>query len=136
MVLEQAAFGGGRALIGIFFLFNGLNHFMEREMMTGYAESKGVPAAGILVPLTGLFLLAGGLAILLGAYVGIGAALLVLFLAVTTPTMHDFWAVGEEQKMDEMTNFLKNTALLGAVLVTYYAWVVVQQWPYALNAGL
>ncbi|MDY6770302.1 MAG: DoxX family membrane protein [Candidatus Nanohaloarchaea archaeon] len=136
MVYEQLALAAGRALFGLFFMFNGVNHFMKREMMTGYAESKGVPAAGVMVPVTGLLLLAGGLSILAGAYVGIGVALLLVFLAVTTPTMHDFWAVGEEQKQDEMVNFLKNLALLGAVLITYYTWVAAGTWPYAVNAGL
>ncbi|MDY6761802.1 MAG: DoxX family membrane protein [Candidatus Nanohaloarchaea archaeon] len=135
MVYEQLALAAGRALFGLFFIFNGLNHFMKREVMAGYAESKGVPMAQFMVPLTGLLLLAGGLSIVAGAYVGVGVVLLLLFLLVTTPTMHNFWAVGEEQKQDEMVNFLKNMALLGAVLITYYAWTT-GTWPYALNTGM
>ncbi len=135
MVLEQLSLAAGRALLGLFFVFNGVNHFLKREMMTGYAESKGVPLAQVMVPVTGLFLLGGGLSIILGAYVTVGVALLLVFLAVTTPMMHDFWAVGENQQQQEMVNFLKNMALLGAVLITYYAWWV-GGWPYALNTGL
>ncbi|MDY6768850.1 MAG: DoxX family protein [Candidatus Nanohaloarchaea archaeon] len=134
MVFEQAALVAGRVLFGLFFVFNGVNHFMKREMMVGYAESKGVPSASVMVPVTGLMLVIGGLAIVTGLYVGVGAALLAVFLAVTTPVMHDFWAVDEEAKMDEMTNFLKNLALLGGVLITYYAWTA-GSWSLALGIG-
>jgi len=33
-----------------------------------------------------------------------------------TPVIHDFWAVDEEQRGEELTSFLQNLALLGAAL--------------------
>ena len=33
----------GRIVFGLFFVINGLNHFMMVSAMTGYTASKGVP---------------------------------------------------------------------------------------------
>lgn len=117
MVFETAAFVVGRLLLGGFFLMNGANHFTKREMLVGYAASKGVPRADLFIPLTGLLLLAGGLSILLWVYVPVGVLLLAVFLTATSLQMHDFWAVDEAQRAQEMTQFMKNMALLGAVLL-------------------
>lgn len=107
----------GRLLFGAFFAFNGLNHFMKKDMMSGYAESKGVPSPEISVLLSGLLLLVGGTSIAIGAYPVVGALMVIAFLVATTPVMHDFWAVEEDQKTDELTSFMKNTALLGGAFV-------------------
>jgi uncharacterized membrane protein YphA (DoxX/SURF4 family) len=68
-------------------------------------------------------LLLGGLAILTGLYVQVGLWLLVVFLLFVTPWMHNFWALQDPmQRMGEMVNFMKNTGLLGAVLMLLYLW--------------
>ena len=43
--IYNIAFLIGRVIVGGFFLMNGFNHFAQFNMMTGYAKSKGVPAA-------------------------------------------------------------------------------------------
>lgn len=132
MVYEQYAFLAGRILLGGFFVVSGFNHFMNRETMAGYAGSKGVPSPDLMIAVTGLMLLAGGASILTGAYVTVGAALLVLFLLGTSFIIHDFWNMDGEQRMQEQVQFMKDMALLGAVLTL----LIVPAWPYALNMGL
>lgn len=138
MVLESAgvaeAFLLGRVVFGGLLAFMGVNHFASADEMAGYAESKGVPAAGVLVPLTGAMLLLGGLGVVLGAFPVLAAGALAAFLLVTTPTMHDFWTLEGEAQRTEMVNFLKNAALLGAALVLLA--LGTEPWPYALNVGL
>ncbi|MBI1930302.1 DoxX family membrane protein [Candidatus Poribacteria bacterium] len=108
----------GRIMFGGFFLFNGLNHFIKLGMMSEYAKMKGVPAPSLAVSGSGLLLLLGGLSILLGAYPIVGIILLAAFLVPTTFMMHNFWKVEDTQmKMGEMVNFMKNMALLGALLM-------------------
>lgn len=106
-----------RLLYGGFFAFNGFNHFSNGEAMSNYAASKGVPAADLLVPFTGGMLLFGGLGVALWRLPRAAAGSIATFLLVTTPMMHDFWAVTEDSKQDEMIQFLKNTSLLGAAFV-------------------
>ena len=119
----------GRILFGGFFTMMGLNHFMKMDMLKGYAQSKGVPAPGLMVPLTGLLLLGGGLSVLLGVYTNIGPWLLVVFLFFTSLKMHNFWALEDPQtRMNEMNHFLKNMALLGASLML----LLLSSWPLSL----
>ena len=124
----------GRALFGGVLAFMGLNHFMQVEGMAGYAESKGIPAPRASVIVSGLLLVAGGLGIVVGAFPLLAAAALALFFVVATPTMHDFWRAEEEKQQEEMTQFLKNAALLGAALV--FIALSADTWDYALGVGL
>lgn len=123
------AFLIGRIILGGFFAFSGLNHFMQLEGMSGYAASKGLPMpkAGVIV--SGLMLVAGGVLLILGIYPLIAVILLVAFLIPTSFMMHDFWAVPAEQKQGEMTNFMKNMALAGALLMIL---AIPEPWPGAL----
>ena len=123
-----------RVLFGAVIAFTGLNHFLNAETMAGYAGAKGVPAPNLAVPFTGGLLLFGGLGLLLGVFPTLAAGAIAVFLLVSTPTMHDFWAAPEEEQMTEMTQFLKNVALLGTAL----GFLVVSQfpWPLALGVGL
>ncbi|WP_336023222.1 DoxX family protein [Halobellus salinisoli] len=128
------AFLLGRVLFGVVLAFMGLNHFMNTEGMAGYAESKGIPAGRASVLFSGGMLLFGGLGIALGVYPALAAGAIALFFVVSTPTMHDFWAAPEEQQQSEMTNFLKNVALLGGALV--FLALSGSAWPYAIGIGL
>lgn len=108
----------GRVLLGGYFIMSGFNHLKNGKMFTGYAESKGVPMASVAVFLTGLMLLLGGLGVLLGAYIQLSVLLLAVFLFFVTMQMHQFWKITDPmQKMNEQINFMKNMALLGAVLM-------------------
>ncbi|SHK56646.1 DoxX family membrane protein [Rhodothermus profundi] len=119
----EIVFWLGRILFGGFFAINGLNHLLKVNQLAPYAASKKVPAPRVAVIATGLLLLAGGLAVLTGLYVRIGLWLLVLFLVLVTPWMHNFWTVQDPmQRMGEQVNFLKNIGLLGAVLLLLYFW--------------
>jgi uncharacterized membrane protein YphA (DoxX/SURF4 family) len=107
----------GRAILDGFFLYNGINHFKNRKMLAGYAGSKGIPNPGISVPATGALLLLGGASVALGVYPKLGVAALIAFLASVSPTIHAFWQDGDpNQRMADMINFSKNTALAGATL--------------------
>jgi putative oxidoreductase len=120
----------GRILVGGYFLFNGLNHFLQLKMLAGYARSKGTPAAEVAVGCTGLLLVVGGLSMLLGYHPTIGAFLLAIFLVGVTFHMHKFWKAGPQEKIAEMVNFTKNVALLGFVLMTLG---IPRPWPYSLG---
>lgn len=129
--LTAEAFLLGRLLVGLVLAFMGFNHFLNTEALTGYAQSKGLPAPRVSVVLSGGTLIAGGLGVAAGTYTTIAAGALIVFFVVSTPVMHNFWAVPAEQKQDEMQNFLKNMALLGASLVLFG--LSSAEWPYALG---
>ena len=108
----------GRVLLGGYFIMSGYNHLKNLNMLTGYAQSKGVPLPKVAVFATGLMLLLSGAGILLGVYVEYAVLLLSVFLVGVTFKMHQYWKVSDPmQRMGERVNFYKNLGLLGGVLM-------------------
>jgi putative oxidoreductase len=135
MVLETVnpiAFLLGRLLFGGVLAFTGLNHFMQADQMSSYAEMKGAPLPRLSVLVSGALLVLSGVAIALGAVPIIAAVALVVFFVVVTPLMHDFWNADDpETQEQEMTHFLKNGALAGGALIVLA--VGGTNWPLALS---
>ena len=105
----------GRVLYTAIFLTT-FGHFSSQYV--AYGAQQGVPAAGLLVPLSGVIALAGGLSVLLGLRARIGAWLLVLFLVPVTVMMHNFWAVQDPMMRGmQQAMFMKNLSMLGAALL-------------------
>jgi uncharacterized membrane protein YphA (DoxX/SURF4 family) len=108
----------GRAIFGGYFLYNGINHFLEKDQLSGYASAKGVPSANLAVQASGALMVLGGLSLLTGYKPKLGSALITTFLAGVTPSMHRFWSEeNPQQKQMEMINFLKNVALVGGAML-------------------
>ena len=109
----------GRVLYSGIFLMTILGHFSQGYI--GYAAQQGVPAAGLLVPLSGIIAIAGGLSIALGYKAKIGAWLIVIFLVPVTFAMHNFWAVSDPMMRGMQTAmFMKNLSMLGSALLIAY----------------
>ena len=113
----KAPFLIGRAMLGGFFIYNGIHHFQETDMIAGYAKSKKVPLAKAGVMATGAALIVGGASLVTGIKPKWGSAALIGFLGSTAGLIHDFWkAQDPQQKQNDMINFSKNLALAGATL--------------------
>ena len=110
----------GRILFALLFLGAGIGHFSQRKMMIGYATSKGVPAAGLMVPFTGAVIILGGLMVSIGVWPDLGALLLFAFLVPTALMMHGFWRETDPaSKANEQNQFLKDLSLAGAALALF-----------------
>lgn len=108
-----------RLLLVALFLMSAPNHFQAGTI--AYAAQQGVPFATILVPLSGILAIAGGLSVLLGWHARVGAWLLVAFLVPVTLMMHAFWAIPDPMmRQIQMAFFMKNLGLLGGALLIAY----------------
>lgn len=117
----------GRFFYSLLFIFASFGHFSESTI--AYAAARGVPFPAILVPLSGIIALLGGLSILLGFRARCGAWLIVLFLVPVTLMMHRFWSAPPDATQLQLIMFNKNLALLGgALLITYFG-----SGPYSLD---
>ena len=78
--------------------------------------------ADILVPVSGVIALIGGLSVMTGFHARVGAVLLLLFLIPTTILMHNFWDIADPQMAQmQMSHFMKNLSMIGAALgFTFY----------------
>ncbi len=95
--------------------------------MAQYAAAKNVPMPDLAVTATGVALTIGGASILLGIKPKVGALAIAGFLAGVSPIMHDFWkAEDPNQRQNDMVNFMKNMALLGAAMALM---AVEEPWP-------
>lgn len=121
----------GRVLYGGMFVYFGLGHFMNVADMAQWVASKGVPAATAAVILSGVWIIAGGLSVILGVFPRVGLYMLALFLLVVNFTMHNFWTLADQQtQMTEMISFFKNLGLLGGAI----ALLQVDRWSFSLKA--
>lgn len=110
----------GRILFTVLFLGSAVGHFTQREAMSGFAASRGVPAAPLAVAGSGVLQLLAGLSVLLGIWPDLGALLLVIFLIPTAVLMHGFWRESDPQARQlEMIQFLKDISLAGAALMLF-----------------
>ena len=123
----------GRAIFGGYFVYNAFNHFRNEQQMSRYAASKGVPAPDAAVQGSGALLLGGALSVLAGVKPRQGLAALIAFLVPVTLQMHRFWELeDEQQRMNEMINFTKNFALIGAALMMME---IDEPWPASIDAA-
>lgn len=119
----------GRIMFGGFFIMNGINHFTQKKGLIQYAQSKHIPSPEIAVSLSGAVLFVSGLSIVLGVFIPIALLGLIVFLFITSFTMHAFWKdTDAASKMSNNINFMKNMALLGACLMMFF----IESWPLGL----
>ena len=109
-----------RQLFAVIFIIASAGHFNSSTIES--AVQHGVPMAGLLVPLSGIIALAGGLSVLFGFHARLGGWLLVLFLVPVTVTMHNFWAMSDPVSFQvQLTLFIRNLLLLaGALWIACY----------------
>jgi putative oxidoreductase len=108
----------GRILYSAIFVLAGVGHFSEEKI--GLAASQGVPFASILVPISGIMAIVGGLSVALGFKAKYGAWILAMFLVPVTIMMHRFGSVPDNDGI-QLVMFMKNVALLGgALLIAYF----------------
>jgi len=110
----------GRIFFSAIFVLSSLGHFTKHTI--DYASQMGLPMASVLVPISGIIGLLGGLSILLGFKAKWGAWLIVIFLVPITLTMHKFWGVQDAMMASiQQAMFMKNLAMIGgALLISYF----------------
>ncbi len=109
----------GRLMLAAIFLMAAVGQTIPNFSDTAASmEAEGVPAPKIMLGGAILFLIAGSLSIAAGFKARIGATLLLVFLLLVTYFFHDFWTQEDPVvKQEYMIQFLKNTSMMGAMLL-------------------
>jgi putative oxidoreductase len=81
--------------------------------------SKGMPLVPLLLALTIVIELGGGLLLAVGYKARWVALLIFLFLIPVTVIFHPFWGIDAAQVQNQMNHFLKNVAIMGAMLMVF-----------------
>lgn len=109
----------GRILLAVLFIISGYNKIGGFEGTVGYMSSKGLPMPQVLLVLTILLELGGGLLLAIGYKARWVALLFFLWLIPTTLIFHNFWGVDAAQAQNQMNHFFKNVSIAGAMLLVF-----------------
>jgi len=101
----------GRILIGGMFLMAGVQKLMNVSGTAGYIESVGLPLPMLGAVIAIVVEIVGGLTILSGFKIRIGALLLAFFTLIVTFIFHADFA-----DQAQVTLFTKNMAIVGGLL--------------------
>lgn len=110
----------GRVVFAIQFLVGAFTHFKMGDQMAGYARSMGAPLAGFGSWPAGVWLLLGGLSVLLGVWPDVGALMIAAWGVPTAWWIHGWWRYEDEQaQQNQQVIFFRNIAFIGAGIVMF-----------------
>ncbi len=101
------------------YLVNQLMDVLSKSYHQPWAKTifdQILPLAPTLLVLATIAELGGGLLVLLGVQVRLGALILCLLLIPTTILFHNFWALEGSAQQLQMIMFLKNLSIFGGAL--------------------
>ena len=114
--LQNSAALVGRILLALIFIISGFGKISGYAGTAGYMASKGLPMVAVLLPLTILVELGGGLLIALGWKTRWAAAVVFLFLIPVTLVFHNPTGLAAAEAQQQMINLLKNLSIMGGML--------------------
>ncbi|ORT73574.1 DoxX family protein [Pseudomonas mosselii] len=106
-----------RILLLILFVLSGWSKLSGFEGTVGYMTSLGAPAPMLAAAVAVIMELLVGILLILGFYTRPLALLFALFVLGTALLGHPFWNMVEPERSANMTQFLKNLAIVGGLLL-------------------
>jgi putative oxidoreductase len=106
----------GRILLALIFVISGYKKIGGFEQTAAYMTSKELPYADVLLVLTIIVELGGGILLILGWKARWAAAAIFLFLIPVSLIFHPFWAVDAAQMQNQFNSFFKNLCIMGGML--------------------
>ncbi len=111
-------FVAGRSLLGLYFIGPGLSKVFDFTSTLSLMRMKGVPFSSVLLPLTIVIQLLGGIFLILGRNLRLTAFILFGLTIVINIYIHNFWTLnGDPSQGHEIQNFVKNLAIAAGLLV-------------------
>ena len=115
---DRAYFVLGRTLLGLYFLVPGLSEIVGYSATLDLMASKQVPLSEILLPMTILVQIGGGVLLIVGRQLRLSALVLAGLTLIINIYIHNFWSLsGDPSQAHETQNFIKNLAIMAGLLV-------------------
>src|SRR5262249_56973906 len=99
-------------LCTIFFMSAAGNKIPNFQGTVELMQSKGVPAAQVMLGGAIVFLLAGSVSVVVGYKARFGALLLLIFLVLATYFFHNFWTLEGKEQQEQMIQAMKNLSMM------------------------
>ena len=107
----------GRVCLAAVFVLFGIRKLMAVAGTTGYFTKLGLPLPEILVWLVILVEIGGGILLIVGWRTRLVAWILAGFVVLATAAAHRYWEFDAAQYVPQLTNFMKNLAIVGGLLM-------------------
>ncbi len=107
----------GRILLAFMFVLAGYGKIKGYDGTAGFMASAGLPMVAVLLPLTILVELGGGIALVIGWKARWVALALAIFTLLASLVFHNFWAMTPDKVMVNTLLFQKNMAIIGGMLM-------------------
>jgi putative oxidoreductase len=107
----------GRILIAVPFLAFGYVKVTNFQYTVAALAALKLPMPNVATVIAIIIELLGGLCLVIGFKTRFWAWLLFFYLIPITLMVHKFWGLSGAARMDNMVNFIKNIAILGALLL-------------------
>ena len=108
----------GRSLLGLYFIGPGLSKVFDFMATLTLMRMKGVPFSSVLLPLTIIIQLLGGIFLILGRNIRVTSIILFCLTIIINIYIHNFWALtGDPSQGHEIQNFVKNLAIAAGLLI-------------------
>jgi len=109
----------GRVLLALMFVIAGYGKITGYSGTAGFMASSGLPMVGVLLPLTILVELGGGIALIVGWKARWAALAMAAFTLLASLVFHNFWTMQGDAAMTNTLFFWKNTAVIGGLLMVF-----------------
>ncbi|MCS0612359.1 DoxX family protein [Massilia kyonggiensis] len=107
----------GRVLVGVLFLWAGIDKVQGWQGALQEVAAGGLPAPTLLLALTILLQVAGGAAIIAGRLLKPACWALAGFTALATVLYHGFWHASGAARHAELIPFMEHVCIVGGLLV-------------------
>lgn len=134
VTLNDGTFLVGRLLFGLVIFFMAFNNVADLSNIAAQIGETGVPYPRLATVAASVPLMGSAVSIGLGVYPVLGATYLVVFMVVTTVTVHNFLGMEDAAEQEnEIFHFLKNLLILAAALVFLSLALGGTEWAYGLG---
>lgn len=107
----------GRVMLTAVFLTSAIgNKIPNFQQIVQFMVGEGVPAPKVMLAGAIVFLILGSMLVILGWKARWGATMLLVFLVLAAYFFHDFWTMQGDALQEQMIQFMKNLALMGAMV--------------------
>ena len=107
----------GRGLLGLYFIVPGISKITGFAATSDYMAAHSVPLIPVLLVLTIIIQIGGGISLLAGYRTAIVAFVLAGLTLVISLFMHNFWTLPDGmERAHETQNFVKNLAIMAGLL--------------------
>lgn len=113
----QFCFKAGRCVLASLFVLGGINKILNYAPTADAMTQAGLPLVDVLLPVTIVFELCCGLAVMIGRRFAVVSALLLAgFTLITNAVFHRFWTMPGDIAVMELSLFFKNVSIAGGLV--------------------